>query len=231
MAFGHPKSCAFHGSCAPGTGSLRCSRLFVHSLLVVPALLLAGCTRQPVAPPPASAGTADVTPAPAVVKPGDPAAPFTLTDQTGSPFDSTALRGRVWLASVFFANCPGPCFRENQAVADILREVNDPDLVAVSVTCDPDNDTPEVLRRYADRFGADPARWKFLTGDMDVIRTVANKTFLLPAEVGVHSERGVVFDREGRLRGSYHLLQPDRVELLVKLIREVLAEPVGGAAP
>jgi hypothetical protein len=47
---------------------------------------------------------------------------------------------------------------------------------------------------------------------------------LLPAEVGVHSERGVVFDRQGRLRGSYHLLQEDRVELLKKLIREVLAE-------
>jgi hypothetical protein len=42
--------------------------------------------------------------------------------------------------------------------------------------------------------------------------------------VGIHSERGVVFDRQGRLRGGYHLLQPDRVELLKKLIRDVLAE-------
>jgi len=96
----------------------------------------------------------------------------------------------------------------------------------VSVTCDPDNDTPESLRQYADRFEADPARWKFLTGDMANIKAIANGTFLLPAEVGVHSERGVVFDRLGRLRGSYHLLQPDRVALLEKLIREVLAEPL-----
>jgi len=129
------------------------------------------------------------------------------------------------LASVFFANCPGPCFRENQAIADLLKDIPDPDLVAVSLTCDPDNDTPDVLRRYADRFHADPSRWKLLTGDMNVIREVANKTFLLPAEVGVHSERGVVFDRQGRLRGSFHLLQADRVELLKKLILEVLAEP------
>jgi hypothetical protein len=41
----------------------------------------------------------------------------------------------------------------------------------------------------------------------------------------VHSERGVVFDRQGRLRGGYHLLQPDRVAELEKLIRQVLAEP------
>jgi len=160
----------------------------------------------------------------AKVEPGAPAAPFTLTDQRGEPFDSASLKGRVWLGSIFFANCPGPCFRENQAIADILREIDDPDLVAVSLTCDPDNDTPDVLRRYADRFAADPARWKFLTGDMGVITKVANETFFLPAEVGVHSERGVVFDREGRLRGGYHLLQPDRVELLKKLIRDVLAE-------
>jgi len=163
-------------------------------------------------------------PAPGRMEPGEPAAPFQLTDSQGAPFDSASLRGKVWLASVFFANCPGPCFRENQAIADLLKDIPDPDLVAVSLTCDPDNDTPDVLRRYADRFQADPARWKLLTGNMDVIREVANKTFLLPAEVGVHSERGVVFDRQGRLRGSFHLLQADRVELLKKLILEVLAE-------
>ena len=85
----------------------------------------------------------------------------------------------------------------------------------------------EYFDKY--RFEADPARWKFLTGDMATIKEIANGTFLLPAEVGVHSERGVVFDRQGRLRGSYHLLQPDRVKLLEKLIREVLDEPADAA--
>jgi cytochrome oxidase Cu insertion factor (SCO1/SenC/PrrC family) len=170
-------------------------------------------------------------PAPARMEPGAPAARFLLTERDGTPFDSAALRGKVWLASVFFANCPGPCFRENQAIADILRAIPDPDFVAVSVTCDPENDTPEALRRYAERFEADAGRWKFLTGDMATIKELANGTLLLPAEVGVHSERGVVFDRQGRLRGSYHLLQPDRVKLLEKLIREVLDEPADAAAP
>lgn len=172
-----------------------------------------------------SAGPSTPAPVPGrVEEPSESLAPFTLTDQTGSPFDSRSLDGKVWIGSVFFANCPGPCFRENQALADILREIDSPDLVAVSLTCDPDNDTPEVLRRYADRFEADPARWKFLTGDMAVIKEVANGGFRLVAEVGVHAERGVVFDRRGRLRGGYHLLQPDKVELLKKLVREVLDE-------
>ena len=155
---------------------------------------------------------------------GEPAARFELTDQEGNQFDSASLKGKVWMGSVFFANCPGPCFRENQAIADILREIDDPNFVAVSLTCDPENDTPAALEHYADRFEADPQRWKFLTGDMDVIKRVGTKTFFLPVEIGVHSERGVVFDRQGRLRGSYHLLQEDRVERLKKLIRDVLAE-------
>lgn len=158
------------------------------------------------------------------IQKGEPAARFKLTDQEGNQFDSATLKGKVWMGSVFFANCPGPCFRENQAIADILREIDDPNFVAVSLTCDPDNDTPAALAHYADRFEADPQRWKFLTGDMDVIKRVGTKTFLLPVEIGVHSERGAVFDRQGRLRGSYHLLQEDRVNRLKKLIRDVLAE-------
>lgn len=153
--------------------------------------------------------------------------PFTLRDQTGAEFSSAALDGRVVVGAIFFANCPGPCFRENQAIADILREIDDPELLVVSLTCDPVNDTPEALGKYAARFEADPARWKFLTGDLTLIEQVGQKVFRLPVELGVHSERGVVFDRRGRLRGGYHLLDPDKVGQLVKLIRQVLAEKDG----
>lgn len=191
--------------------------------LAVVAVAVVGCQRGTDVPAVAlPAGTP--APAPAVMEPGAECIPFTLTAQDGEAFDSKSLAGKVWLGSVFFSNCPGPCFRENQAIAGILRKIDHPDFMAVSLTCDPDSDTPDVLRRYADRFEADPARWKFLTGDFAVIKKVANESFLLPAEVGVHSERGVVFDRHGRLRGSYHLLQEDRVTLLEDLIQRVLAE-------
>jgi cytochrome oxidase Cu insertion factor (SCO1/SenC/PrrC family) len=166
-------------------------------------------------------------PDPEFVAAADPAAPFTLTDQTGAAFSSEALAGKVWLGAVFFANCAGPCFRENQAIADILEEIDDPDFVAVSLTCDPENDTPDALRRYADRFQADAGRWKFLTGDMETITRVGTGLFKLPVEVGVHAEKGVVFDREGKLRGGYSLTDPKRVELLKELIREVLADEAG----
>ncbi len=192
-------------------------------VLMIPGAV--GC-REPRQPAPTIAASEAPPPVPAKLEePGARVSDFVLTDQAGEAFDSRSLAGKVWVGSVFFANCPGPCFRENQALADMLREIDSPDLVVVSLTCDPENDTPEVLRRYADRFDADLSRWKFLTGDMATIKTIANESFRLPAEVGVHSERGVVFDRQGRLRGGFHLLQADRVDLLKKLVRDVLAEP------
>jgi len=234
-----PALAVYAGSLGMGSPSLRhpgcaydrsmMTRPFVGSLVAITCF--AGCTPEaPVTP------KAEPAPRPVVGKvevdedaPNIAATPFRLTDQNGGEFDSRTLAGKVWMGSIFFANCPGPCFRENQSVAEILREIQDPDFMAVSLTCDPENDTPEVLRRYADRFEADPARWKFLTGDLAVIKEVGMGTFKLPVELGVHSERGVVFDRTGRLRGGYHLLDPDKVKLLVTLIREVLAEPAAPA--
>ncbi len=201
------------------------SRRFVPLAAAV-LILFAGCAKQPavvVGKPEPDPETA------AVAAAFDPDAAFTLTDQTGEPFSSERLAGKVWLGAVFFANCPGPCFRENQAIADILKEIDDPDFMAISLTCDPANDTPEALRRYADRFEADQDRWKFLTGEMDVITRVGMGKFKLPVEVGVHAEKGVVFDREGKLRGGFSLTDADRVELLKDLIREVLAEQPAAA--
>jgi len=213
----------------PTRSPRRCVRAI--SLLGLLAITLAGCgrtvpERPPAAAPPVVAGRVDVE-TDAVNIAGTP---FRLTDQTGAEFSSADLAGKVWMGAIFFSNCPGPCFRENQAIAGILREIDHPDFMVVSLTCDPENDTPAVLGRYAERFEADPARWKFLTGELALIKLVGQGTFRLPVELGVHSERGVVFDRQGRLRGGYHLLQSDRVAELVKLIRQVLAEPAAPAA-
>ncbi len=214
----------------------------LSSCLVLAGLILfTGCAErptvvvgQPEPDPETAAAVATAVP--------DPESPFTLTDQTGEPFSSESLSGKVWLGAVFFANCPGPCFRENQAIAEILADIDDPDFVVISLTCDPLNDTPDALGRYAERFDADPGRWKMLTGDMKEIERVGKGRFKLPVEVGVHAEKGVVFGRDGKLRGGFSLTDADRVELLKELIREVLAEqasdeslgtsgePVGGEA-
>lgn len=213
----------------PRSSSSRRSRLRREGwrnglwLMSATLLLIPGCAERLVAV------VGEPEPDSEFIAVAEPVAPFTLTDQMGQEFSSEELAGKVWLGAVFFANCPGPCFRENQAIADILKEIGDPDFIAVSLTCDPANDTPDALRRYADRFQADVGRWKFLTGDMETITRVGQGLFKLPVEVGVHAEKGVVFDRQGRLRGGYSLTDPKRVELLKKLIREVLADEAAAA--
>lgn len=208
----------------PRSSSSRRSRLRREGwrnglwLMSATLLLIPGCAERLVAV------VGEPEPDSEFIAVAEPVAPFTLTDQMGQEFSSEELAGKVWLGAVFFANCPGPCFRENQAIADLLRRIADPDLLVVSLTCDPVNDTPEALATYAARFDADPTRWKFLTGDLGVIEQVGQRVFRLPVELGVHSERGVVFDRLGGLRGGYHLLDADKVGQLERLIRDVLSE-------
>jgi len=66
---------------------------------------------------------------------------FELIDQDGQSFDSDELKGKVWVASFFFTNCPGTCWRLNQAVANLQTET-DESVRLISITCDPKNDTP-----------------------------------------------------------------------------------------
>jgi protein SCO1/2 len=85
----------------------------------------------------------------------------------------------------------------------------------VTLTTDPGFDTPVVLKSYAERFAADPARWMFLTGSKEEIVRVAVDGLKLiavenspeeradPADLFIHSTTFVVVDRAGQLRGVY----------------------------
>ncbi len=150
---------------------------------------------------------------------------FVLTDQQGQPFDSHSLHGKVWVGSFFFTNCPAICWRLNQTLA-ALQETNPAsEAHFVSITCDPQNDTPSALARYAAHFQADPKRWTFLTGDMDLIRSIGNDTFKVAVETSTHSDRAFVVDRNGKVRGRFRLTEPDQLEMLKKLLAMVEAEP------
>ena len=117
------------------------------------------------------------TPADVSVWPDKPVVDFQLVDASGAPFSSDQLKGHVWVASFFFANCPGFCLNLNQQVEKIVKEVADAEVRFVSITVDPAHDTPAVLTEYAQKFHADPARWTFLTGDQATIERVALEKF------------------------------------------------------
>ena len=147
---------------------------------------------------------------------------FTLTERSGQPFDSASmLKGKVWLASFFFTACPGPCLRMNGRLQEIQAELNrrkGSDVRIASFSIAPEMDTPEVLRKYAERFHASADRWFFLTGDQKKIYDLARDVFTLAVKkvddptddmAYVHSTRIALVDRDGVVRGSYDTTNPD----------------------
>jgi cytochrome oxidase Cu insertion factor (SCO1/SenC/PrrC family) len=143
-------------------------------------------------------------------------ADFTLTNQTGAAVSSAELRNRVWVADIIFTRCAGPCLRMSRQMRE-LQDALPPDSPArlVSLTTDPDFDTPAVLRKYAGRFGADTNRWMFLTGTRKQIASVATGSLKLsaverkaaeqasPDDLFVHSTIFVIVDKHGHLRGVF----------------------------
>ena len=112
---------------------------------------------------------------------------FALIDQRGRPVRRADFEGKVWIASFIFTNCPDECPLMAAEMAQLqsdLAHLEDVRLVSISV--DPEHDTPAVLLQYAQRFNADPRRWFLLTGDKQAIYRLAREGFRLgivdPAE-------------------------------------------------
>jgi cytochrome oxidase Cu insertion factor (SCO1/SenC/PrrC family) len=174
--------------------------------------------------PPVDTGAGPASPDTASQPAGPPLDHFVLTDQAGQLFDSESLRGRVWVASFFFTNCPAVCWRMNQTLAALQQTHPQSAIRFISITCDPDNDTPEALAKYADHFHADAARWTFLTGSLDLIRRIGRDFFTISVEKAGHTDRACVVDRQGQVRGRFRLTEPDQVAMFEKLLSTVEAE-------
>jgi protein SCO1/2 len=152
--------------------------------------------------------------------------PFSLTDQDGKPFTNASVAGNVWVANYIFTRCAGPCPTMTAEIASLAHEIDHPDVRFVSFSVDPEYDTPAVLKDYAGRFGADHSRWSFVTGDKSQIFRLAERGMKIPAipagedNVIVHSEKFILIDREGWIRGYYDLKD---AEAMKKLRRDVHA--------
>ncbi len=155
---------------------------------------------------------------------------FVLTDQTGGDFDSTTLKGKVWVGSIFFATCPSTCRMQNMRVAELQQRFGEQGVEFVSITCDPENDTPAALSDYSKKFGAQQDKWHFLTGDLGLIKRIGGEKFGITVDDKVHSDRLILFDREGKLVGTYRSLEPEQFAQLVKELKRLVEAPAAGAA-
>lgn len=161
---------------------------------------------------------------------------YTLTEQGGREFRSTDLAGTPHVVNFFFASCPSYCRMQTMEVQKLAAEFGPQGIVFLSITCDPDNDSPAALQTYAGMFNANPEQWKFLTGDMLLLRRIGGELYSVHVDTQTHTEHLVVVDKWGKVRGRYAWRNhPKEIaelkELLPKLLAETEPPPEPAAAP
>ena len=155
---------------------------------------------------------------------------FDLIERRQAPLRLADLRGKVWVADFMYTSCVDICPLQSAEMARLQTAfAAHPDLRLVSISVDPERDTPAVLSAYADKFQADPERWLFATGEPQAVARLAQEGFRLSAAsyvagdggadyTFIHSNRFVLVDRQGRIRGYYRSTDPDD---LVRLRRDL----------
>ena len=146
----------------------------------------------------------------------DPVANFTLTNQDGQATSLAALTNHVWVADIIFTRCAGPCPRMTGQMRSLQdRLPMDSAARLVTLTTDPDFDSPAVLKKYGEHFGADFSRWTFLTGTKAQIAALAGDSLKLSAvpvppadrqndaDLFIHTTIFVLVDKHAQLRGSF----------------------------
>ena len=144
---------------------------------------------------------------------------FSMTDASGHRFSSQELAGKVWVADFIYTNCPAECPMMTARMHSVARQVRGQDDVRlVSISVDPDRDTPPVLKAFAQRYGGPTEQWIFLTGTPATVHTVAYTTFHVGDVIGkmTHSTKFALVDKRGHIRGYYSTLDEDGIPAMLK---------------
>jgi len=137
-----------------------------------------------------------------------PAPKFELLNQDNKKITNETYKGKVYVLEFFFTTCPSICPKMNVSMLEIENNFfGNPNFGIVSITIDPSNDTPEVLKAHAKLLGVKSSNWNFLTGDKAYIFNLANKGFNLYAGENSkvnggfeHSGLFALIDKNGNIR-------------------------------
>jgi len=162
---------------------------------------------------------------------------FALTNQFGMRTENTQLEDFVWIADVVFTRCPGQCHQLSQMLRRIQKRLPvGAQVRLVSLTADPEYDTPAVMARYGERYGFGTNNWLFLTGPkaavyglattglkFSVVESDAVKPVSLEDQF-IHSASFAIVDRQGRLRAMVQAEAPDAEETVLRSVAALLKE-------
>lgn len=205
----------------------------VASLLALGLYSALGCTRRDDASATDAAPPSESGPLPVLGQVPD----FSLTNQAGAPFGSKELRGKPYLAAFMFTRCPSVCPRLTERMAEIAARIDAAGeaLEFVSISVDPEYDTPPVLTEFAKKHGALRPNWALLTGDSEAIRKTAESGFKIGVsgaydaskpDMGItHGSHLILVDAAGRIRGFYRSFDDDTVTQVLGGLERLTKSP------
>ncbi len=154
---------------------------------------------------------------------------FKLVDRNGVEFDETYLDGKYTVVDFFYTSCPLICPGMSAVMRDIQYATEGTDIQLLSISIDPEVDTPQVLKNYANGFKADPARWKFGRGTVDMTQIllmgVGFELGALDTEDGFrnidHPSSILLVGPDRHVIDLYRYSDPDEVQELIEKAREL----------
>jgi protein SCO1 len=165
--------------------------------------------------------------------PGHTVADFSFTNQDGKTITRQDVKGKLNVVEYFFTTCKGICPKMNENMRNVYAAYRgNKDVLILSHTVDPVKDTVATMKAYSLKFDADPAQWMFLTGDKKQLYDMARNSYLVTAADDtasidiksdfIHTNRFVLVDRAGRIRGSYDGTSKTDINLLIGDIQSLL---------
>ncbi|MBS1778490.1 MAG: SCO family protein [Bacteroidetes bacterium] len=167
--------------------------------------------------------------------PGHKVGDFSFVNQDGKTVTLKDVNGKIRVVEYFFTTCKGICPKMNENMSKVYEAFRGNDKIMIlSHSVDPLKDTVAAMKAYSLRFDADPKQWMFLTGDKKALYDMARNEYLVTAADDtatvdiasdfIHTDRFVLVDDSGRIRGMYKGTDMGSVNQLIGDIKELLKE-------
>ncbi|MCR6720182.1 MAG: SCO family protein [Chitinophagaceae bacterium] len=157
---------------------------------------------------------------------------FSFVNQDGEVFTNKDVEGKVYVAEYFFTTCPGICPTMNTNMRKVYdRFKDDKDFLILSHTCDPERDSVQQLKYYADSLGVDTDKWVFLTGRKDSLYTAARVSYTIDDPANnirnieddfLHTQFWALVNAKGEVKRIYDGLKPSEISNMMREIEGML---------
>jgi protein SCO1/2 len=160
--------------------------------------------------------------------------PFSFINQDGKAVTDKDMDGKVYVAEYFFTNCPGICPKMNANLKKVYDRLKDEkDFIILSHTCDPERDSVQQLKKYADSLGVNTSRWVFVTGRKDSLYRAARLSYTIDDPANnlkdikddfLHTQFWALVNRKGEVKKIYDGLKDTEVSQLITDAEDLLKQ-------